>query len=375
LFNARFQQGFTGAFQHRGQEGDKALLCLNKPIQPAMPMEKTRRRPTFRGHPLVDTHRWINRYWENENQTFPYRTAETAVQWLEENYLAGPFFLWVDFFDPHEPWDAPEYLVKRYDPDYSGIPMLHPNYGPSAEYTDSELRNLRAHYNAEAELIDRWVGRLLGKLDDLQLWDDTIVLLTTDHGMSLGEHGRTGKSNIHEDDPRFWPLYPEISHVPLMLAGGGIPGGRSANAIVHPADFLPTLCELAEVEANPPKPFDGKSFAAVARGETETHRDFTVAGCFSRGKDGKVPAHCSTPFVVTERWGYTPIGATGKPELFDLEADPLAADNVIGEDPATARDLHALLAEHLKTCQAPGEVVDLWTKSAGSGEGSWSIDY
>ena len=62
LFNARFQHGFDAAFQHRGQEGDKYLLHLNDSIEQVMPFEKTRMRPLFRNHPLVDQHRWTNRY-------------------------------------------------------------------------------------------------------------------------------------------------------------------------------------------------------------------------------------------------------------------------------------------------------------------------
>jgi len=220
LFNARFQHGFQAAFQHRGQEGDKPLLHLNDPIRQVVPREKTRVLPLFREATLADTHAWTNRYPRCEFDMFPPTTAMTAIRWLEENYKAGPFFLWVDFFDPHEPWNAPEYLVRRYDPDYDGIPMVHCNYGPADAYTPKELHNLWAHYAAEAELVDRWLGRVLQKLDDLELWDETIVLITSDHGMSLGEHNRTGKSNIHEADPRYWPLYPEIGHVPFLVAGG-----------------------------------------------------------------------------------------------------------------------------------------------------------
>ena len=98
-----------------------------------------------------------------EADTFCARTAATTATWLERNYRAGPFFLWVDFFDPHEPWDPPEYLVRRYDPDYDGPPMLHPNYGPADRYSAAELRNLWAHYAAEAELVDRHIGRVLGE--------------------------------------------------------------------------------------------------------------------------------------------------------------------------------------------------------------------
>ena len=130
LFNARFQPAFDAAFQHRGQEADRPLLHLNDPIQRVLPLDKTRTHPMFQGHTLADMHRWVNRYPGSELDTFPAKTGSTAIRWLEENCQGGPFFLWVDLFDPHEPWDPPEYMVRRYDPEYRGTPMIHPNYGP-----------------------------------------------------------------------------------------------------------------------------------------------------------------------------------------------------------------------------------------------------
>ena len=377
LFRQRFHHAFDGAYQIRGQEGDKALLCLNTPIQTVVPIEKTRHKPQFRGHPLVDTHRWINRYWQCEAEAFPPRTAETAVRWLEENYKSGPFFLWVDWFDPHEPWDAPEYMVRHYDPKYQGIPMLHPNYGPASDFTAAELKNLWAHYAAEAELVDRWVGRVLQKIDDLDLWDDSIVMVTTDHGMSLGEHNRTGKSNIHPTDGRYWPVYPEISHVILLMAGGGIPHGKSLDIVVQPVDFLPTLCELAGAKVDPRKPFDGMSFAAALRGRKKSHRAYATCGSNVKPKEGVVPAKCITPFVVRGQWGYAPVGAKGAPELYDLSKDPLAAKNVIAGNKKEVKELHELFLEDLRKHNAPEDVLALWGKGPGDGKakGSWAVDY
>ncbi|MCY4657958.1 MAG: sulfatase, partial [Gammaproteobacteria bacterium] len=218
LFNSRFQFGFDAAYQHRGQEGDKHLLHSNNPIDNILPLEKTRQHPLWKGASLADAHRWINRYSILEDETFAAKTASTTVRWLEENHLADPFFIWVDFFDPHEPWDPPEYFVKKYDPDYSGTPMIHCNYGPATDYTEEELHNLWAHYAAESEVVDRHLGRVLQKIDDLNLWDNSIVVITSDHGTSVGEHNRTGKSNIANNDERYWPIYPEVGHVPFLIA-------------------------------------------------------------------------------------------------------------------------------------------------------------
>jgi hypothetical protein len=133
LFNARFHSGFEAAYQHRGQEGDKHLLHLNDPIKAVVPHGKTRMKPSYRGASLANVHRWMNRYYRNEEDTFSYRTGATASRWLEENFHGGLFFLWVDFFDPHEPWDPPEYLVRRYDSAQLDPPMIHPNYGRSSD--------------------------------------------------------------------------------------------------------------------------------------------------------------------------------------------------------------------------------------------------
>lgn len=376
LFNSRFQHGFDAAFQHRGQEADRPLLRLNDPLPTVVARDKTRLLPDFRGHTLVDVHRWVNRYPECEEETFPAKTGSTAIRWLEENSQAGPFFLWVDFFDPHEPWDPPEYMVRRYDPDYDGPPMLHPNYGPSAAYTEAELHNLWAHYAAEAELVDRWLGRVLQKLDDLQLWDDTVVAVTSDHGMSLGEHQRTGKSNINEADERYWPLYPEIGHVPFLLAGGDVPRGQSLDLFAHPMDILPTFAELAGATLEPPKPFDGRSFAEVVRTGNASHREYAISGCHLWGTAQKPPRKAPTPFVTTKRWGYAPVGAYGRPELYDLPADPLAANDVAADHADVCRELHALLLDHLAAHGASDDCLELWRSTSGEGgPGKWALDY
>jgi len=377
LFNARFQQGFDAAFQHRGQEGDKHLLHLNDPISSAVPPDMTRTRPTFLGHTLVDVHRWTNRWPTYEDETFPARTGNTAIRWLEENSQVGPFFLWVDFFDPHEPWDAPEYLVRRYDPEYTEQPMLHPNYGPSSYYTAEERHNLWAHYAAEAELVDRWLGRILQKLDDLQLWEDTIVAITSDHGMSLGEHGRTGKSNIHERDERYWPLYPELGHVPFLVAGGDVPRGQRLDLIAQPIDILPTLCDLAGVVVEPTQPLEGLSFARAILTGSSSHREFAVSGCHTRSDGEAPPRRASTPFLVTDRWGYAPAGAWGTPELYDLADDPLATTDVSAENRELVADLHQLFLSHLTAHKAPDDLVSLWGRAgtSGAGSGAWAIDY
>jgi arylsulfatase A-like enzyme len=237
--------------------------------------------------------------------------------------------------------------------------MIHPNYGKAGDYTPEELRNLRAHYCAEAELVDRWVGRVLRKIDDLDLWKNSLVIFTTDHGMSLGEHNRTGKSNINKGDPRFWPTYPEIAHIPCLIAGPGLPAGRAVDAFVQPMDLLPTILDLAGVTVQPPEPFHGRSFAELARGKrARWERDFVVTAAHLRKKeDGRIPPKAVTPMIYTRKWACAPIGAEGAPELFDLETDPLAERNLAARRPKLVKELRAKLIGWLKEIGSPAEAI------------------
>jgi len=358
LFRANFDQGFDGSSLLRGQEADLPMLRMNYPIENVMPPGKTRTGRHFQGHNLVDLHRWENRHWRGEGDRFPPRTAGLAIEFLEENYKYHPFFLWVDFFDPHEPWDPPEYMVRRYDPDYEGTPMLHPNYGKASDLTPEELRNLRAHYAAEAELVDRWVGRVIQKIDDLGLWDSTIVVFTSDHGASLGEHNRTGKSNINDRDDRAWPVYPEIAHVPLLVAAPGLEGGRTVDAIVQAPDILPTLLEVAGLKVQPPDPVHGKSLAPLLRGKSaEPIRDLAISASHWRRKAGEKPGKAVTPVVYTDKWAYVPVGAAGEKELYDIAADPLGEKNVAADHAAEMKDLHGRMLDWLSKMNAPKEAA------------------
>lgn len=335
------------------------FLRMNEPIREVMPRAKTRAGQHFQDRNLVDLHRWTNRYAQCEDDCFPPRTAALAVRWLEENYAYRPFFLWVDFFDPHEPWDPPEYMVRRYDPDYAGTPMLHPNYGKASDYTAAELRNLRAHYCAEAELVDRWVGRILQKIEDLSLWESSIVVFTTDHGMSLGEHNRTGKSNINPNDDRRWPIYPEVAHIPFLIAGPGLKGGNTVDLLAQPVDIMPTLLDLAGVRAEPPEPLHGRSFATALRGERQSAiHDYVISGSYLRKHDGIIPSTAVTPMIYNETWAYTPIGPHGAPELFDLNADPGAELDIAQHHPEITAAMRAQLLAWLCEMDAPAEAMD-----------------
>jgi arylsulfatase A-like enzyme len=128
-----------------------------------------------------------------------------------------PFLLYVDFFDPHEPWDPPRWFIDALDPGYSGEEVIYPVYGPSNYLTLDELEHIRALYAAEALLVDKWINRLIEKIEELGLFEDTAIIFTSDHGFYLGEHGLVGKSIIVGGYQGYAPLYEEVAHIPLII--------------------------------------------------------------------------------------------------------------------------------------------------------------
>jgi len=360
LFKAGFPNGFDGAHVNRGQEGDTYFLRMNHPIEDNMPRRKTRKGHHFQGKTLADISQWTNMKNYREEDRFAPKTARLTIEWLEENYQWDPFFLWVDFFDPHEPWDPPEYMVRKYDPDYEGPAMIHPNYGKASDYTQEELKNLRAHYCAEAEMVDRWVGRVIEKIDDLQLWDNSIVIFTADHGMSLGEHNRTGKTNINDYDDRCWPIYPEIAHIPFMIAAPGLKGGTTIDTLAQPPDILPTVLDLAGVEnVESPEPMHGISFASQLKGESnEEIRDIAIAATFSRKAPEPNPKKWTMPVIYTKQWAYAPCGMEGDPELYDLLTDPYAEKNIFAAHSAVVADLTSKAKAFIESLDAPPETLE-----------------
>ncbi|MGH2368167.1 MAG: sulfatase, partial [Chloroflexota bacterium] len=184
-------RGFAGWEWHRGQEGDRLVTDPRLTVDLGCPPEK------LRGNGVAYRQYLKNRAsWQSEEDHFAPRTIRSGMAWLQQHYEADgdrPFFLWLDTFDPHEPWDAPPYYVDWYDPGYTGDVLAHANYGRSDYMTPAELQHVKALYAAEVSMVDKWIGRLLQQVDDLGYRETTAVLHLSDHGHYFGDHGLQGK--------------------------------------------------------------------------------------------------------------------------------------------------------------------------------------
>jgi len=129
------------------------------------------------------------------------RVFREAMQWLEENQKVEKFFLLVDSFDPHEPWDPPRKYVNLYDRGYEGREIITPRYGPSDYLSEAELKHMRALYAGEVTMVDRWLGLFLERARELGMLEDTLLIVTSDHGEAFGRRGHSGrKVQISKED-------------------------------------------------------------------------------------------------------------------------------------------------------------------------------
>ena len=193
----------------------------------------------------------VNRDFIKEEKDFPsVQCFAAGLEFLKTNKDADDWCLQIETFDPHEPFFAPDRFRALFDSGYRGPFLDWPDYGKVDE-TPEEVAELRANYFALVCLCDHLLGTILDFLDAHDMWDDTALVLTTDHGFLLGEHDWWGKGQM--------PIYDEIAHIPLFFHHPDFAhlAGTKCNALTQNIDLMPTFLELHGVEV--PKEVQGIS--------------------------------------------------------------------------------------------------------------------
>jgi arylsulfatase A-like enzyme len=280
-----------------------------------------------------------NAWWYQQQGT---NTTEVvfreAMQWLEAP--REKFFLWIDAFDPHEPWDAPKKFLDLYPWNKNGDAVFWPHSGKSSRYSDADLENMRSLYRAEVSQTDHWVGRLMDHLRGKKLLEDTAVIFCSDHGYYFGEHGLLGKP-LKRSLEKPTTIYEELGHLPLLIRHpSGLAAGKTISGLCQPQDLFATALDLAGVPAV--EWARGRSLAPRLRGQPSAQK-FAVGGCHPR--KGKVS--CLT--VWTDEWCfiYSPIQGLEGSELYHRPTDPAQTKDVIAQNRAVAETHFKLLGEWL----------------------------
>jgi len=266
---------------------------------------------------------WLAAEGTDEEQTDG-MTATEAIQLLEK-HRDESFFLGVGFFRPHTPFVAPKKyfdlhpldsirLPEAPADDRSDIPVAafaHNNPTPHYGLDELTCRKALQAYRASVSFVDAQIGRVLDALDRLQLTDNTIVVLWSDHGYHLGEHlGIWQKRTLFEQSAR----------APLIIRAPAAKGnGHPCHRIVEFIDIYPTLADLALLT---PLQLDGKSLRPLLNDPTQTWDSIAITQIL-RPADDRLPAMVMGRSIRTERWRYTEWneGAAGL-ELYDHDKDP-----------------------------------------------------
>jgi uncharacterized sulfatase len=270
---------------------------------------------------------------------------------LMEQYHQGdePFLLWASFFDPHDPYVVPQPWDTMYDPHALTVPKgregehranpphfaltqeRDPDFSAYRE-TGRYLHGFHSHvrdpelvrkdwavYYGMISLMDKYIGSMLDKLDELGIADNTIVVFTTDHGELCGQHGLVKKGAFH---------YEDLLRLPFIVRYPGVvEAGRATDAMQSLVDLAPTFLSLCGLPV--PRRMTGVDQSRVWRGETERARDHIV--CENRHEPTSI--HLKT--YVDDRYKLTVYYNQTYGELFDLHEDPGEFRNLWG-DPGCA---------------------------------------
>jgi arylsulfatase A-like enzyme len=253
----------------RGQERDPWKAMVQPPWERFRDMYHAKQFTQERRH--KHSAHMINRESIREYKDFPsVRCFDAGFEFLQVNREAKDWLLHLETFDPHEPFHAPEQFRKDYPTSYKGPIFDFPPYKRVTE-TIGECEELRANYAAIVALCDHELGRLLDYMDEHAMWDDTALVVTTDHGFLLGEHSWWSKNVM--------PCYDEVAHIPLFIHHPAYPSqaGTRRQGLTQTVDLMPTLLQMHGME--PPEEVTGVSLLPLLEREA-TVREAAIFGVF-----------------------------------------------------------------------------------------------
>lgn len=213
---------------------------------------------------------WVNRRYTATEAAAPQTNCfDLGLEFIEANKDNDDWFLQIETFDPHEPFVSPDSYLEGYESGYAGRLFDWPDYKPVSE-TPEEVAHVRNKYAALLSMCDRNLGRVLDTMDRFDLWKDTMLIVNTDHGFLLGEHGWWAKC--------VQPFYEEVARTPLFIwdPRSGVAGERR-KALVQTIDLAPTLLKFFGLD--PTRDMLGADLAATVAGDAPV-RESGLFGMF-----------------------------------------------------------------------------------------------
>jgi arylsulfatase A-like enzyme len=285
----------------------------------------------------------FDKYWQIHDVTRPKQrenaylrgidpTTDEALSWLAEN-ASSKFFAWIHWFHPHRPYEPPLWLRPRFTGEYLGeanssTEFIMKVWRDQMELGEDDVKYLSGLYDGEVAFSDQQVGRVLDTLDSLGIADNTIVVITADHGEMLYEHEYYFGHDI--------ALYDECIMVPLLIRDPAMNvSPKRIGGLVQSIDIFPTLLDLLGVK--PPEAVDGRTLEPLMIGAENRTTEFAFSETFPFPEKA-APRHAVRSETGKLVWRETGSGGLAK-HLYDLIADPHETRDVMELEPEMARAL------------------------------------
>jgi arylsulfatase A-like enzyme len=285
--------------------------------------------------------------WTSADQNDPELVFSQARRMLMEQQHQAPLALWVHLFTPHAPYASPAPFVGRFDASMrrrSRFDSSPPSFFAGA--TDPDFPDGYVGRYDEALLYgDDHVGRFLNWLKDNQLYDDSLIVVTADHGESFSHgYGGHGGALLHND----------VIHIPLIIKEPHQRSGQRLDSTAEQIDLTPTILDLANIK--PEGNLEGKSLKPILRGEVQQF-DRPVFSMTFEMNSRFGPLRTGTVSMIDSNWKYTSYRgyrtSASLPllldELFDLSVDPSERNNMIDERPDLAARMKAEVDRQLQS--------------------------
>lgn len=253
----------------RGQEYDPWKAMVQPPLERLREKYSPRHYDFDAGWKRLQ-HAVNSEFMEEERDLPLPRCFASAFEFLDHNRNADPWFLMLECFDPHEPFQAPKRFKEAYRTSWQGGVLDWPHYEKVTDNAE-EIAEIRANYAALVAACDHYFGQLLDYFDRYDLWKTTALILSTDHGFLLAEHDWWGKNLM--------PYYTEISHIPLIVHHPAHMdrAGERRTSLTQTMDLMPTFLDLYGLPV--PPEVRGHSIVPLLALDTP-RRDLGIFGMF-----------------------------------------------------------------------------------------------
>jgi len=255
----------------RGQESDPWIAMVKPPMEKFREKYHSKQFGAERAPMRVQG--MINETILKTKKDFPlHKCFDAALNFLELNWNEQNWFLQLECFDPHEPFSAPTEFRSNCDSSYIGPEYTWPQYRETTDDTEAEIQEVRANYAALVRFCDEQLGRIIDFLDKKNMWEETTIILTTDHGFMLGEQEWWGKLRM--------PFFNEIANIPLLIhdPNDRASWGRRENSLTQTTDLSATILDIYDL--SPCEYSTGTSILKLIRGEKSSIRDIALYGVF-----------------------------------------------------------------------------------------------